>query len=112
MKKNINKLLAGAVALTSVLTLSNQAFAEVAGEDQIRVLTSAPKKKGESSFSYLVSWRAGDSYTRRANGLAFMNGSDHQKPTNAVSSALATCLPRIEKAASPISRIFLTPSAS
>ena len=85
--KNNNKFWGCTVVLTSVLALSTQVFSAPAGEDQIKVLTSAPKKNGETAFSYLVSWRSGDSYIRRANGLAFMNGPDQKKPTNAVDSA-------------------------
>ncbi|MEE9356052.1 MAG: hypothetical protein V3U75_10730 [Methylococcaceae bacterium] len=86
MKKNFN-IISSAIVFISVLTLPSIPFAQSTGQDQIRVLTSTPKKKGQSLFSYMVAWRKGSGFSHRANGLAFIHGADQVKPTTDVEAA-------------------------
>ena len=69
------------------VTLSGIASALPANQNQLRLQTGTPKRTGETAFSYLVSWRRGDSSPHRANGLTFINGSDSNKPTSDVEVA-------------------------
>ncbi len=86
MKKN-NKLSSLALILASAIIVPSSAFALSAGQDQIRLQTSNPKKNDESAFSYLVSWRKDADVTHRANGLTFIHGPDKKKPTTDVEAA-------------------------
>ncbi len=86
MIKN-NNLSSVAIILVSAIAMPNSAFALPAGQDQIRLQTSAPKKNDETAFSYLVSWRKGADMTHRANGLTFIHGPDRTKPTTDVGAA-------------------------
>jgi hypothetical protein len=86
MKKN-NKLSSLALILASAIIVPSSAFALPAGQDQIRLQTSNPKKNDESAFSYLVSWRKDADVTHRANGLTFIHGPDKKKPTTDVEAA-------------------------
>ena len=84
IKKNI---LGFAILFTLAITFPGVATALPAGQDQLRLQTGTPKRNGETAFSYLVSWRKGDSNLHRANGLTFINGSDTKKPTSDVEVA-------------------------
>ncbi len=78
--KNINNKLITTIVFMSFIGLSGITHAQPAGQDQIRILTSAPKRTGQTAFSNLIGWRKGVSYEGRANGLTFINGSDEKKP--------------------------------
>lgn len=65
-----------------ITTLSPAVSALPAGQNQLQLETGAPTRNGETAFSYLVSWRKGDSNLHRANGLIFLNGPDSKKPTS------------------------------
>ncbi|MGR8932565.1 MAG: hypothetical protein ACU836_18230 [Gammaproteobacteria bacterium] len=79
------------------MIISTSSFAMVplpAGKDQIRLITSDPKKNGETLFSYTVTWRIEDGLTYRASGLTFMHGPDKASYTQGaeVSKKLAIAL--------------------
>ena len=100
-----NNILSLAIIFASI-TLPSNVSALSAGEDQIRVQTSAPKKNDETAFSYLVEWRKDSDVTHRSNGLTFIHGPDRTKPTTDVEAArrIAKALNDAMSYESPISR--------
>lgn len=76
-----NNIIGQAIFFTLVLVFSNTLLALPAGQNQLRLQTGTPKRNADTAFSYLVSWRKGDSTIHRANGLIFVNGKDSIKPT-------------------------------
>lgn len=79
----LSKILLLTTALGGV-TIPTSSFAlvpSVANKDQIRLITSDPKKNGETLFSYTVTWRIDDGLTYRASGLTFMHGPDKSSHT-------------------------------
>lgn len=85
--KNINNKLIATIVFMSFIGLSSITHAQPAGQDEIRILTSAPKRTGQTAFSNLIGWRKGSGYEGRANGLTFINGSDEKKPMSGVEVA-------------------------
>lgn len=69
------------ILFASAIGLSTSAFALPAGQNQLRIQTSSPKRVDETAFSTLVSWRKGDSNLHRANGLIFIYGAETKNPT-------------------------------
>ncbi len=82
-----NKILQSAIIFASALTMPTLALAKPAGADQIRLITSTPKKNGDAAFSYMVEWRRGSDVTHRANGLTFISGPDSKRPTTDIEAA-------------------------
>jgi hypothetical protein len=74
----IIKTLGLVLLFTFTIILPNIAAALPAGQNQLLLKTGTPKRSGSTAFSYLVSWRKGQSTPHRANGLAFINGSDSE----------------------------------
>ncbi len=74
----IIKTLGLVLLFTFAIILPNIAAALPAGQNQLLLKTGTPKRSGSTAFSYLVSWRKGQSTPHRANGLAFINGSDSE----------------------------------
>ena len=72
---------------TFAIILPNVASALPAGQNQFLLKTGTPKRSGSTAFSYLVSWRKGDSNPHRASALAFINGSDSETPGTDVEAA-------------------------
>jgi hypothetical protein len=58
-----------------------------AGENQIQIETSTPKRNGETAFSSFVSWKAEKGPFNKANSLVFIKGSDLPKPMSDVDVA-------------------------
>ena len=85
MKKN--KFLTLILPFIAITTFSATAFALPAKQNQFRLQTSVSKRTGDTAFSTLVSWRKGDSYLHRANGLIFVNGYKSKNPTSAIDIA-------------------------
>ena len=85
MKKNKPLILTS--LLVSTLIFSNVAFALPAEKNQLRIHTEKSKRKGDTAFSTLVSWRKGGSTEHRANGLIFVNGFESSNPTSAITLA-------------------------
>lgn len=81
------KTLGLVLLFTCATTLPGIASALPAGQNQLLLQTGTPKRSGATAFSYLVSWRKGQSNPHRANGLAFINGSDSEKPGTAIEAA-------------------------
>jgi len=73
--------------LIGMMTFSYSIFALPVEKNQLRIQTDLSKRKGDTAFSTLVSWRKGGSTTHRANGLVFINGFESKTPTSAVTLA-------------------------
>lgn len=69
-------LLTTALGGLTIPSISSAIIPSQANKDQIRLITSDPKKNGETLFSYTVTWRIDDSLTYRSSGLTFMHGPD------------------------------------
>lgn len=54
-----------------------------AGQDKLHIQTGAPKKNGETLFSYTVTWRIDGGLTYRSTGLTFLHGPDMATATQA-----------------------------
>ena len=85
MKKN--KALILSSLLISTLSFSNIVFSLPAKQNQLRIHTEKSKRKGDTAFSTLVSWRKGGATEHRANGLIFVNGFESKNPTSAITLA-------------------------
>lgn len=83
----INNNLGLTLLFTFFITLSGVASALPANKNQLLVQTGTAKRSGETAFSYLVSWRKGDSNLHRANGLIFVDGIESKKPTSDIEIA-------------------------
>lgn len=82
-----NNLLVLACLITSFMMMPTISNALPAGQNQLRLQTGAPKRSGETAFSYMVTWRKRDSNLHRANGLTFLNGSGTKNPTTDIEVA-------------------------
>lgn len=80
MKTNI-KSLSLALFFPIMLSATPSYAVTPAGEDQLRVEGSTPKKNGETLLSYTVTWRIDDGLQNRASGITFVHGPDASKPT-------------------------------
>jgi hypothetical protein len=69
------------------ITVSAPSLALPSGQNQILLQTDTSKRDGETAFSYMVTWRKGDSNIHRANGLTFIEGLTAKKPTSATEVA-------------------------
>ena len=81
------KTLGLVILSTFAIILPNLASALPAGQNQLLLKTGTPKRSNATAFSYLVSWRKDNATPHRANGLAFINGSDSEKPGTAIEVA-------------------------
>jgi len=77
----------GLILLSTFVIMPNVASALPAGQNQLLLQTGTPKRSGATAFSCLVSWRKGEANPHRANGLAFINGSDSEIPGTAIEVA-------------------------
>ncbi len=86
-KNNIDTLR----SFTLLCTLTFGAFSQPvlsapvtpAGQDKLHIQTDAPKKNGETLFSYTVTWRIDGGLTYRSTGLTFLHGPDMATATAA-----------------------------
>ncbi|MDQ7091625.1 MAG: hypothetical protein Q9M50_13480 [Methylococcales bacterium] len=82
-----NKFLKLTGLFASAIIFSNFVFALPAEQNQLRIETGLSKRKGDTAFSTLVSWRKGGDTKHRANGLVFINGFTSRNPTSAITLA-------------------------
>ncbi len=87
MKRIINRTLIVIFALGIGVSALQSHAAIPAGQDELRIHTGAPEKKGESIVSISVYWRMKDGLQTGSTGLAFIKGPDLAKPDDANSIA-------------------------
>ncbi|MCK5888557.1 MAG: hypothetical protein KAG19_01285, partial [Methylococcales bacterium] len=61
-------------------SLSGTVQAIPAGENQLQIETSTPKREGETPFSSFVSWKKKGVSHNKANSLTFIKGPNTNKP--------------------------------
>ncbi len=81
------KTLTLSLLLAYMVGLPSISVANPEKTDQLRIKTSAPKRSIETSFSSMVSWQKQGINFNKANGLAFIKGTDNKKPMTAVDVA-------------------------
>ncbi len=72
------------ILLACIMGLPSISAANPEKTNQLRIQTSAPKRSIETSFSSMVSWQKEGIHFNKANGLAFIKGTDAKKPITAI----------------------------
>ena len=73
--------------LASMLCMPMTGYSNPEGTYQLRIQTSTPKRTGETIFSSFVAWRHETGRVQKANGLAFIKGTQANKPTTDIEAA-------------------------
>lgn len=94
MKFNTLNILACAFVASSLSAQAANAASTPAERERLRIHTGAPKKAGESLFSYTAEWRQDGGKLYHSTGMAFLDANKSDELTNpvAIAKKLATSM--------------------